>query len=58
LRQAAQDITERKRLDALRDTILATVSHELRTRLTSILGFSMTSRSAARSSTLAAAVRS
>jgi PAS domain S-box-containing protein len=38
----AQDITERKRLDALRDTILSTVSHELRTPLTAILGFSLT----------------
>ena len=38
----AQDVTERKRLDALRDTILSSVSHELRTPLTSILGFSLT----------------
>jgi PAS domain S-box-containing protein len=38
----AQDVTERKRLDALRDTILSTVSHELRTPLTAILGFSLT----------------
>jgi PAS domain S-box-containing protein len=38
----AQDITERKRIDALRDSILSTVSHELRTPLTSIVGFAMT----------------
>jgi PAS domain S-box-containing protein len=38
----AQDITERKRVDALRDSILSTVSHELRTPLTSIVGFSLT----------------
>jgi PAS domain S-box-containing protein len=38
----AQDITERKRIDELRDSILTTVSHELRTPLTVILGFSMT----------------
>jgi PAS domain S-box-containing protein len=38
----AQDITERKRVDALRDSILSTVSHELRTPLTSIVGFAMT----------------
>ena len=38
----AEDVTERKRLDALRDTILTSVSHELRTPLTSILGFSLT----------------
>ena len=37
-----QDVTERKRLDALRDSILSTVSHELRTPLTAILGFSLT----------------
>jgi PAS domain S-box-containing protein len=39
---AAQDITERKRIDDLRDSILSAVSHELRTPLTSIIGFSMT----------------
>lgn len=39
---AAQDITERKRVDDLRDSILSAVSHELRTPLTSIIGFSMT----------------
>jgi PAS domain S-box-containing protein len=38
----AQDITERRRLDELRDTILSTVSHELRTPLTAILGFAVT----------------
>jgi PAS domain S-box-containing protein len=40
----SQDITERKRLDELRDNILATVSHELRTPLTAILGFAVTLR--------------
>ena len=34
----AQDVTERKQLDELRDNILAAVSHELRTPLTSVLG--------------------
>ena len=38
----AQDITERRRLDELRDNILAAVSHELRTPLTSIRGFALT----------------
>ena len=38
----AQDITERRKLDELRDTILSTVSHELRTPLTAILGFALT----------------
>ena len=38
----AQDITDRKRIDELRNSILSTVSHELRTPLTAILGFSMT----------------
>jgi PAS domain S-box-containing protein len=38
----AQDITDRKRIEELRDSILSTVSHELRTPLTAILGFSMT----------------
>jgi PAS domain S-box-containing protein len=38
----AQDITERKRIDALRDSILSAVSHELRTPLTSIVGFALT----------------
>jgi PAS domain S-box-containing protein len=40
----AQDITERKRVDELRDTILSTVSHELRTPLTAVLGFALTLR--------------
>jgi signal transduction histidine kinase len=38
----AQDITERRRLDELRDTILSAVSHELRTPLTAIIGFAQT----------------
>jgi PAS domain S-box-containing protein len=38
----AQDITERKRLDELRDSILSAVSHELRTPLTAIVGFAQT----------------
>ena len=38
----AQDITERKQLDDLRDNILAAVSHELRTPLTAIRGFAVT----------------
>jgi PAS domain S-box-containing protein len=38
----AQDVTERKRLDELRDNILAAVSHELRTPLTAIRGFAVT----------------
>jgi PAS domain S-box-containing protein len=38
----AQDITERKRIDELRDSILSTISHELRTPLTAIIGFSIT----------------
>ena len=38
----SQDITERKRLDELRDNILAAVSHELRTPLTAIIGFAVT----------------
>jgi signal transduction histidine kinase len=38
----AQDVTERKRLDELRDTILSAVSHELRTPLTAIVGFAQT----------------
>jgi PAS domain S-box-containing protein len=37
-----QDITERKQLDELRDTILSAVSHELRTPLTAIVGFAQT----------------
>ena len=38
----AQDVTERKQLDELRDNILSAVSHELRTPLTAILGFAIT----------------
>jgi PAS domain S-box-containing protein len=38
----AQDITDRKRFDELRDTILSAVSHELRTPLTAIVGFAQT----------------
>jgi PAS domain S-box-containing protein len=38
----AQDITERRRIDELRDSILSTISHELRTPLTAIIGFSIT----------------
>jgi len=38
----AQDITEQRRLDDLRDNILSAVSHELRTPLTSIRGFALT----------------
>ena len=38
----AQDVTERRRLDNLRNDILSAVSHELRTPLASILGFSVT----------------
>jgi PAS domain S-box-containing protein len=38
----SQDITERKQLDELRDTILSAVSHELRTPLTAIIGFAVT----------------
>jgi PAS domain S-box-containing protein len=41
----AQDVTERKRLDELRDNILAAVSHELRTPLTAIRGFALTLQS-------------
>ena len=40
----AQDVTERKQLDELRDNILAAVSHELRTPLTSVLGIAITLR--------------
>jgi signal transduction histidine kinase len=38
----AQDVTEQRRLDELRNNILAAVSHELRTPLTSIRGFAVT----------------
>ena len=37
---AFSDITERKALDAIRDTFIGILSHELRTPVTSILGFS------------------
>ncbi len=40
----AQDVTERRRLDEIRENILATVSHELRTPLTAIKGFALTLR--------------
>src|SRR5205823_8904195 len=40
----SQDVTERKRVDELRDTILSAVSHELRTPLTAIVGFATTLR--------------
>jgi PAS domain S-box-containing protein len=38
----AQDVTEQRQAERLRDDILAAVSHELRTPLTSILGFAIT----------------
>jgi PAS domain S-box-containing protein len=38
----AQDVTERRRVEEVRENILASVSHELRTPLTAILGFSLT----------------
>ena len=38
----SQDITERKRLEELRESILSAVSHELRTPLTAIVGFALT----------------
>jgi PAS domain S-box-containing protein len=38
----AQDVTEQRQAERLRDDILAAVSHELRTPLTSILGFALT----------------
>ena len=37
-----QDITERLALERVRDSVLATVSHEVRTPLTSIVGFAIT----------------
>jgi PAS domain S-box-containing protein len=40
----AQDITERERVEQVRENILAAVSHELRTPLTAILGFAITLR--------------
>jgi PAS domain S-box-containing protein len=38
----AQDVTEQRLAERLRDDILAAVSHELRTPLTSVLGFALT----------------
>ena len=37
-----RDVTERNRLDDLKDNLLTAVSHELRTPLTAIVGFSST----------------
>jgi len=38
----AQDITDRRLVEELRDNILVAVSHELRTPLTAVLGFALT----------------
>lgn len=38
----AQDVTEQRQVERLRDDILSAVSHELRTPLTSVLGFAVT----------------
>src|SRR3989442_8612287 len=38
----ARDSPEQKRIDDLRDSILSAVSHEVRTPLTSIVGFALT----------------
>jgi PAS domain S-box-containing protein len=38
----AQDVTEQRQAERLRDDILSAVSHELRTPLTSVLGFAVT----------------
>ena len=38
----SQDITEQKRVEELRESILSAVSHELRTPLTAIVGFALT----------------
>jgi PAS domain S-box-containing protein len=38
----AQDVTEQRQAERLRDDILSAVSHELRTLLTSVLGFALT----------------
>jgi PAS domain S-box-containing protein len=37
----AQDVTEQRQVDRLREDILSAVSHELRTPLTSVLGFAV-----------------
>ena len=42
---AASDITERKRLEGLRDQFVSAVTHELRTPLVSLTGYSTYSRS-------------
>jgi PAS domain S-box-containing protein len=38
----AQDVTEHRQVEKLREDILSAVSHELRTPLTSVLGFALT----------------
>ena len=38
----AQDVTEQRQIEKLREDILSAVSHELRTPLTSVLGFALT----------------
>jgi PAS domain S-box-containing protein len=38
----AQDVTDRRQAERLREDMLAAVSHELRTPLTSVLGFALT----------------
>lgn len=38
----AQDVTEQRQVEKLREDILSAVSHELRTPLTSVLGFALT----------------
>ena len=44
----AQDVTEQRQAERLRDDILSAVSHELRTPLTSVSGFAAHARAAAR----------
>jgi PAS domain S-box-containing protein len=51
----AQDVTERRLVEEVRDNILVAVSHELRTPLTSIVGFASTLKD--RGSELSAGVR-